>query len=145
MSKVQLPASIIAELVKIPETGMGYHRIYVHLKGPGEKKEIVRIKALVVGEQLTWPDALGKFSEYKITKITEITKENSHHTSPMAKKITNIKGLAGSRTARYLIEGGYSSLAQSKRDRNKFLNNKRLEPKPVKGKFGYRIQKRLAW
>lgn len=63
----------------------------------------------------------------------------------MATKIRGIKGLSKSRTATYLIQDGYSRLAQSKRDRNKFLHNRKLEPKPVKGKHGYRIRKLLAW
>lgn len=64
----------------------------------------------------------------------------------MAKKLTAIKGLGKSRTAQYLVQDAYSQLAQSKRDRKKFLNNRRLTPKPVKGKHGYRRkQNPFAW
>lgn len=77
--KVKLAEPLVQQLLSIPESGMGWHKLYVYLVGPFPDKQVFRIQAVILNsEYMIWPMSLGDPADYKVSRLIEITNHNTH-------------------------------------------------------------------
>lgn len=71
--RIKLNVALEQQIALLPESGMGYHRVYLYLRGPHPSKQQFRFKTFVYGgQEMDWYSELGKPEEYSFEKFTKI-------------------------------------------------------------------------
>lgn len=77
--RIKLSTAVHKAVSEFPETGMGYHYLYMYLKGPFPEQQVFRIPAVILNSTyFEWPEALGEPEEYTFVRFAPITPQNSH-------------------------------------------------------------------